>query len=303
MFTRFKEMFEGRGIAQAELVPITHDARSTLKAWGFNPQEICGLQTIVSEFDGAYRNCLEKIKTIEAFLVEDDIGYSVTIPSKFDDKGLSSIANCRDIADVMIEQIRVSHILDIVNSKNPEGPVELRLAKGSNRTHFSKAVHVWVGLQKKSDSDSRGMIVLDGSYQEISHLKSNGYRVYGSDYPENVEKESSSVQLDLSDIIIQKDSIRVYSSHDRVIGISQDKSVSFSIGFTLHQGKIIPFIRVGHSNGTDAVIYLINPYSGEASHDFRDKAFTLTSAADAELKDMLNAINQIKFLPIEAVNS
>jgi len=53
-------------------------------------------------------------------------------------------------------------------------PIVLRISNGNNNTHFRTGSHVWACLVKKSNGDSKDAVVLDGSYQEISHLRSNG---------------------------------------------------------------------------------------------------------------------------------
>lgn len=131
--------------------------------------------------------------------------------------------------------------------------------------------------------------------------KTNGYYLFGSDLTEDVVHEAE-VVLPWSLIDMREDGIEAERLSDRVLGLSSDKSVSFAIGFANSWNHVyvnIPYIRVTHENGEDEAIFMINPCSHTMNHEFKNETFSLSESAKIELQQLLQAAQQITFIPIE----
>lgn len=278
--------------------PITPEAYRYLHSWGVRHKQIEQIRHVANEFDGAYLNCLQKVKALRT--IQALSRYSIIIPHFNEGNVLPHGGSCREITDALIERIYSSGLLKEIN-KNKQDQVELRICRGGNTSHFKHGGHVWVSLVRKSKPDDS--VVIDGSYQQISCLKSNGYRLNHSDNPADVKKETQT-ELPISHIQINKDGIEVSTSKDRVLGLSTDRSVSFSIGYTAwslypqseHFDKLVAFIRVGHANSTDAAIFLVNPYTGKINVDYCGEAFALSNSSSQELSKILAVASQIQFI-------
>jgi hypothetical protein len=92
--------------------------------------------------------------------------------------------------------------------------------------------------------------------------------------------------------------IDIGNSSEKVLGLSEDKSVKFSLGFVYHY-KHLPYIRVDHANGEDGAIYIKNPYRDNILVTHRVDSFALSQSANSELHAMLDATDNIMFIPFE----
>lgn len=170
MLHRFIERFELGVHPHEEYTPATFDARKALKSWGFDQEAIRELQEIIHQFKSAYLNCVQKVEALHTVQVRGGIYDSeVILPIPSDESALKISGNCVDIAHFLAERILSSGVLD-KSRRMGKGLIELRIVRGHNRTHFKKGCHVWLGLVEKGKAIDN-MVVLDGSYQEISHLK------------------------------------------------------------------------------------------------------------------------------------
>ena len=319
MFRLLKERFGAIRGHNPEHSPITDDAQEALRRWGMSSQHIGELRELLKEFDGAYGDCVakaEQIKTLYVAVGEyqhnilmqfdkngksefiDNGSYDrvVSFPEIVGKNGLPYIADCRDITDALIERIQTSRFLERVNENIKGGPIILRISNGNNRTHFRTGSHVWASLVKESCADPEDAVILDGSYQEISYLRSNGYKQYQSDNPGDIEKRQT-VKIVTSDIEFSEVDFEVYRCHDRVLGLSRDKTVVFSIGFAQNGDTLVPFVRVDHTNGIDGAIFLFNPNSSAMNYNFRRNPFEISDAVAMANREILQALSQTQFVP------
>jgi hypothetical protein len=250
---------------------------------------------LMGELSGAYTNCLDKVKALQTVYIVDK--RTLIMPHFFDGMGRASGGQCGDIADLLLTRLHLSGLIDLINNKLDDDPILVSLGRGNNRSHFSRSRHVWIGLTKKSDSDYKNMIVLDAAYQEISHIQVNGYRLGELQLATKVEKPLS-MEINLAPITISNSGIDVFSSYDKVLGVSEDKSVSFAIGFTRHQDEYIPYIRVAHVSGVQTGIFLINPLTNKIDSDFDSGSFSLTKSAYSEMQAMLLQAANIQYIPV-----
>lgn len=298
MLSRFIERFEKHFAPKIESALITPDAVRSLSSWGFSRNQIKELLDFVHQFDGSYANCLIKIQAMS--VLKKRGRWSISVPHFNEQDDLPVGGSCREITDAIIRKVAKSGILEDVNKQSKQR-IELRIVKGTNTTHFSDGGHVWACLIRGSNMDD--MVVIDAAYQSISHLKSNGYRVWNSDAYQDVPIVTES-ELSISSIVIHANSIEVISINDRVLGLSTDKTVSFGFGYTTqsmvstspHFNTIIPFIRVGGTNRLDDGIFLLNPNSGEINTEFKNSPFQLSDSVTQELYSMLLAAGNIEFV-------
>lgn|GEM_PF-5962938 len=301
MVSRFIEGLERRRTSQLEYTPITADAYHCLSSWGMSRNQIRELQKLVKEFDGAYANCLKKVEAMNTLHTRGTRSeLEILLPEVTDNLILEIGGSCGDIARLLAKKVLSNHLLSIIGETKGT-PIELRVVVGNNRTHFKGGLHVWLGVVRKGDPENQNMIVLDGSYQEISCLKTNGYHYLQSDLLQDVKPESE-IALPRSLIDMKEDGIYVETLEDKVLGLSKDRSVSFSVGFAVAWNFVhenIPFIRVGHMKGPNAAVFMINPNSNKLNWEFNYEAFSLTQSADEELHELLEAAAQIRFIPVQ----
>lgn len=253
--------------------------------------QIQQLRTLVGAFEGMYTNGPARLSAIRTVYVSDP--GTLVIPNFRDGEG----GSCGDISSLLAAKLHHSGLISEVNKKNQNNPIRIYTAQGHNTSHFQKGFHVWTALARESDHDFRNMVVLDGSYQQISHIQTNGYKVSRAEQPVAKRRESKEV-FQTARMDIYENSIQVYSAEDEVLGLSRDKSVSFGLGFTRFHRKFIPFIRVVDTHEGDAV-FLINPNSHHLNCAYRDTSFELTETAASEVKRMLDSASQFQFLPIK----
>lgn len=297
MIPWIREILERSHFQNPDYLPISTDALRTLLSWEFNRIQIQELQTIISQFNKSYCNCAQKLERLRILTTRGAFEkFEIIIPTPTNDEILKVGGNCSDIAHLLAKKISENAILEVPSVQRHS--VQLVIAAGQNPSHFKRGKHVWLGLIQ-TDKPVNNMVVLDPSYQQISYLKTNHYVLNHYDKITDISQEKTRI-LPRSLIDIRNNSIDPVTVKDIVLGLSSDRSVSFSIGFTVSWNYVhinIPFIRIVHEDGENQAICLINPNSGYINWDYRDAFFQLTKSSENELLQLLSIAKEIRFIP------
>ena len=249
--------------------PITDEARGKLECWGVPDDYIERLRWLGAFF--CYERCPQKAARVARnngllFKHKDE---DVVILPNFIDGETRLDGECGGIASQFIRALNFSGFLYELNALLTERymPVILPIYSiGKSRTHYNTegAQHVWTGLIPEGKSLGC-QVVVDASFQEISNLGENMYRLEKSvvNPPHIWVEDVASVPIAEFDIGEGRNNFAGIAVE--VLGVSFDKRFSYGLGFfrQIEKGGIRPYITLVRESGGPSTTKCLSGDDGE----------------------------------------
>jgi len=255
-FTNYAELLPA---VSERSVEVTDSGYEWLEKRGVTPEQIDRLAEIAGGYE--YRNCQGKAEqVVERGAVFD--GREVILPDYFDLADRKD-GQCSEITAKVMRDMIDSGWLAEVNATlgfAPDSPDRLLPFRviGQSRTHFNdlSKIHFWVGLGDIR-TPPHGMLVVDGSFGEISGMKDNDYRPRETMVNPREFKMDANRKIEVQSYRERDELPVVTGTHDFVVmGVTENGAFSVSVGFvkSAATGEIHPMVNMLHATDSDASV-------------------------------------------------
>lgn len=235
--------------------PITDEARNKFKSWGIPDEYVERLRLVAALF--RYDRCPQKAARVARMsgLLFKHKGEEMMILPNFIDGEVRLDGECGGIASQLIRALNYSGFLHELNALLRRGGMPIIspiYSTGKSRTHYNTegAQHVWTGLIPKG-KDPGCQVVVDASFQEISNLEENRYRLERSVLnPQQIWVEDVAF-VPIAEFDIGEERNNFAGVAVEVLGVSFDRRFSYGLGFfrQKEEEKISPYITLVREAG------------------------------------------------------